>query len=463
MTPSFTEKRNFSYLCSMILIIDDDLAVRKSLVYLLDKAGYTAKAVEGPHQAVALLRAEVPELIIMDMNFSLSTSGEEGLRLLSQVKRMVPSVPVILMTAWGSIDLAVRGMHAGAFDFLTKPWDNLTLVHRVSMALELTAPSVRHVPRAAAAPEGQRIIGQSAALREVMQTVERVAPTQASVLITGESGTGKELVAEALHAMSRRQGKPFVKVNLGGMSASLFESEMFGYRKGAFTGADSDRQGRFDAADGGTIFLDEIGELPMSLQVKMLRVLQEQTFEPLGDTRTHRVDVRVVCATNANLPLMVQQHTFREDLLYRINLIEVHLPPLRERREDIPLLVRHFASSQGKSDADITPDAMQWLASLPYPGNIRELKNLVQRTLLLAEAGRPITASDFRRHYEAMPRVSAAVPAETDSLQLDALERQAIQRALARYSGNLSQAALALGISRQSLYRRMEKYQIPLP
>ena len=263
--------------------------------------------------------------------------------------------------------------------------------------------------------------------------------------------------------MSRRRGRPFVKVNLGGMSASLFESEMFGYRKGAFTGADCDRQGRFDAADGGTIFLDEIGELPLSLQVKMLRVLQEQTFEPLGDTRPHRVDVRVVCATNANLPLMVQQHTFREDLLYRINLIEVHLPPLRERREDIPLLVRHFASSQGMPDVSITDDAMQWLSSLPYPGNIRQLKNLVQRTLLLREGDRPITAADFRLHYESMPQVSALEPSSADSLQLDALERQAIQRALARYSGNLTQAALALGISRQSLYRRMEKHQIPLP
>lgn len=461
--PSFTEKRIFSYLCSMILIIDDDLAVRKSLVYLLEKAGYTAKAVEGPPQAVASLRTEVPQLILMDMNFSLSTSGEEGLRLLSQVKRMVPGVPVILMTAWGSIDLAVKGMHAGAFDFLTKPWDNLTLVHRVSMALELTASPAERVAPDESVQARHRIIGCSQALREVMQTIQRVAPTQASVLITGESGTGKELVAEALHAMSRRRGRPFVKVNLGGMSASLFESEMFGYRKGAFTGADCDRQGRFDAADGGTIFLDEIGELPLSLQVKMLRVLQEQTFEPLGDTRPHRVDVRVVCATNANLPLMVQQHTFREDLLYRINLIEVHLPPLRERREDIPLLVRHFASSQGMPDVSITDDAMQWLSSLPYPGNIRQLKNLVQRTLLLREGDRPITAADFRLHYDSMPQVSALEPSSADSLQLDALERQAIQRALARYSGNLTQAALALGISRQSLYRRMEKHQIPLP
>lgn len=447
----------------MILIIDDDLAVRKSLVYLLEKAGYAAKAVEGPPQAVASLRTEVPQLILMDMNFSLSTSGEEGLRLLSQVKRMVPGVPVILMTAWGSIDLAVKGMHAGAFDFLTKPWDNLTLVHRVSMALELTASPAERVAPDESVQARHRIIGCSQALREVMQTIQRVAPTQASVLITGESGTGKELVAEALHAMSRRRGRPFVKVNLGGMSASLFESEMFGYRKGAFTGADCDRQGRFDAADGGTIFLDEIGELPLSLQVKMLRVLQEQTFEPLGDTRPHRVDVRVVCATNANLPLMVQQHTFREDLLYRINLIEVHLPPLRERREDIPLLVRHFASSQGMPDVSITDDAMQWLSSLPYPGNIRQLKNLVQRTLLLREGDRPITAADFRLHYESMPQASALEPSSADSLQLDALERQAIQRALARYSGNLTQAALALGISRQSLYRRMEKHQIPLP
>lgn len=444
----------------MILIIDDDSTIRKSLLYLLGKAGYEAMAVASAEETVAVLREQEPDLMLMDMNFSLDTSGEEGLRLLARAKRMRPRVPVILMTAWGSIDLAVRGMHAGAFDFITKPWDNLTLVQRIGMAVELAGGKERGAVEAGDGEDTtQRIIGRSRALLEVLDTVRRVAPTQASVLITGESGTGKEMVAEALHRMSRRRGKPFVKVNLGGMSASLFESEMFGYRKGAFTGADADRQGRFAAADGGTIFLDEIGEVPPAQQVKLLRVLQEQTFEPLGDSRPHKVDVRVVCATNANLPLMVREHTFREDLLYRINLIQVHLPPLRERREDIPLLVRHFADKLGFGHATITSDAMDWLASLPYPGNIRELKNLVERTLLLSEGVERLEAAHFRHHYTPQ----AAPAGGTDTMQLDELERQTIGRALARYGNNLSQAALALGISRQSLYRRMEKYQISLP
>ena len=449
----------------MILIVDDDSAIRKSLLYLLGKAGYEAVAVPSAEEALAALREQEPDLILMDMNFSLATTGEEGLRLLSKAKRLRPHVPVILMTAWGSIDLAVRGMHAGAFDFITKPWDNLTLIQRIGMALELAGGREHGVPEDKDTGEDvtQRIIGRSPALREVLDTVRRVAPTQASVLITGESGTGKELVAEAVHQLSRRHEAPIVKVNLGGMPSSLFESEMFGYRKGAFTGANADRQGRFDAAHKGTIFLDEIGEVPLAQQVKLLRVLQEQTFEPLGDTRPHRVDVRVVCATNANLPLMVREHTFREDLLYRINLIQVHLPPLRERREDIPLLVRYFADQSGFARAEITADAMEWLSSLPYPGNIRELKNLVERTLLLSSGEQRLGAEHFQHHYTPQATPDGSADSAADTMQLDELERQAILRALARYGNNLSQAALALGISRQSLYRRMEKYNLSQP
>lgn len=446
----------------MILIVDDDSAIRKSLLYLLSKAGYEAMAVPSAEEALATLREQEPDLILMDMNFSLATTGEEGLRLLERSKRLRPHVPVILMTAWGSIDLAVRGMHAGAFDFITKPWDNLTLIQRIGMALELAGGKAHGAAENKNGSEDftRRIIGRSSALREVLDTVRRVAPTQASVLITGESGTGKELVAEAVHRLSRRHSGPFVKVNLGGMPSSLFESEMFGYRKGAFTGANADRQGRFDAANRGTIFLDEIGEVPLAQQVKLLRVLQEQTFEPLGDSRPHRVDVRVVCATNANLPLMVREHTFREDLLYRINLIQVHLPPLRERRGDIPLLVRHFADKAGFAHTAITPGAMDWLSSLPYPGNIRELKNLVERTLLLSAGEQRLEAAHFQHNYIPQAAPTSSAYGAADTIQLDELERQAIQRALTRYGNNLSQAALALGISRQSLYRRMEKYNI---
>ena len=309
----------------MILIIDDDSAVRSSLSFMLKRAGYEAQTVPGPREAMDVVRAETPALILMDMNFTLSTTGEEGLTLLKQVKIFRPDVPVILMTAWGSIQLAVQGMQAGAFDFITKPWNNAALLQRIETALELAA-----VPKGA--PEEQsetlnrsHIIGKSQGLMEVLNTVARIARTNASVLITGESGTGKELIAEAIHINSQRVKQPFVKVNLGGISQSLFESEMFGHKKGAFTDATTDRVGRFELANKGTIFLDEIGDLDPSCQVKLLRVLQDQTFEVLGDSRPRKTDIRVVSATNADLRKMVSERTFREDLFYRINLITNNL------------------------------------------------------------------------------------------------------------------------------------------
>ena len=369
----------------MILVIDDDSAIRTSLSFLLKRAKYDVQAVASPKEAMAVVRAVSPELILMDMNFSLTTSGDEGITLLKQVKIFRPESPVILMTAWGSIDLAVKGMQAGAFDFITKPWNNAALMLRIETALELNnkqkAIAQEEEKKEEAEFDRSHIIGKSKALMDVLATIKRICRTNASVLITGESGTGKELIAEAVHKNSPRGKKPFVKVNLGGISQSLFESEMFGHKKGAFTDASSDRIGRFELADKGTIFLDEIGDLDLSCQVKLLRVLQEQTFEVLGDSRPRKVDIRVVSATNADLRQMVQDHTFREDLFYRINLITVHLPALRERRDDIPLLVRHFADLQCKQNGlpkvDFTPEAMNYLKGLPYPGNIRELKNLV--------------------------------------------------------------------------------------
>lgn len=297
---------------------------------------------------------------------------------------------------------------------------------------------------------------------DVLATIQRVAHTGASVLITGESGTGKELIAEAVHLNSTRRQQPFVKVNLGGISQSLFESEMFGHKKGAFTDAVSDRKGRFELADKGTIFLDEIGELDLSCQVKLLRVLQEQTFEPLGESRPRKVDVRVVCATNANLEEMVREHTFREDLLYRINLITVHLPALRERREDIPLLVRHFTECCCRNnklpETRVSDDALEYLSRLPYPGNIRELKNLVERTVLVC--GKDLlTAADFKSQYHPSQTETATI-SNTQGLTLEELEKQTIIQTLEKYDNNLSQVAHALGISRAALYRRLEKYGI---
>ena len=398
------------------------------------------------------------------MNFTLSTTGEEGLTLLKQVKVFRPDVPVILMTAWGSIQLAVQGMQAGAFDFITKPWNNAALLRRIETALELSAAPKETSQEQAEGLNRSHIIGKSQGLLEVLNTAARIARTNASVLITGESGTGKELIAEAVHINSQRINQPFVKVNLGGISQSLFESEMFGHKKGAFTDASADRIGRFELANKGTIFLDEIGDLDLSCQVKLLRVLQDQTFEVLGDSRPRKVDVRVVSATNADLRKMVSEHTFREDLFYRINLITVKLPALRERREDIPLLARHFADRQASANGlprtEFSADALNFLSRLPYSGNIRELKNLVERTILVS-GKQTLDAADFESQYQRHDEpAKAAEGTSFAGMTLDEIERQTILQTLEQHKGNLSQVALALGISRAALYRRLEKYKI---
>lgn len=454
----------------MILIIDDDAAVRSSLTFLLKRAGYETEAVPGPAEALDIVRATAPRLIMMDMNFTMTTTGEEGVQLLRQVKVFRPDVPVILMTAWGSISLAVQGMQAGAFDFITKPWNNLVLLKSIRTALELSEEKTAYkepLNRTDADTKFHfdKIIGQSSALMDVLGTVSRIAPTNASVLITGESGTGKELIAEAIHSNSRREKEPFVKVNLGGLSQSLFESEMFGHKKGAFTDAYIDRTGRFEMANKGTIFLDEIGDLELSSQVKLLRVLQDQTFEVLGDSRPRKVDIRVVSATNCNLRDMVAARTFREDLFYRINLITIHLPPLRERRDDIPLLARYFADKQSKANGlpavQFSSEALVYLQRLPYPGNIRELKNLVERTMLVSGKS-VLDAADFEGQCHITAEVRRPVSASFEGLTLDELEKQTILQSLNTHGGNLSHVAQALGISRAALYRRLEKYGIPV-
>ena len=447
----------------MILIIDDDSAVRSSLSFMLKRAGYEAQVVPGPWEAIEVVRTVAPDLILMDINCTLSTTGEEGLTLLKQVKVFRPDTPVILMTAWGSIQLAVQGMQAGAFDFIPKPWNNAALLQRIETALELSTAPKETTQEQNDAFNRNHIIGRSQGLTDVLNTIARIAKTNASVLITGESGTGKELIAEAIHINSQRAKHPFVKVNLGGISQSLFESEMFGHKKGAFTDASADRTGRFEMADKGTIFLDEIGDLDLSCQVKLLRVLQDQTFEVLGDSRPRKTDIRVVSATNADLRKMVNERTFREDLFYRVNLITVKLPALRERREDIPLLVRHFADRQAETNGlprtEFSADAMQFLSRLPYPGNIRELKNLVERTILVS--GKPtLDASDFDAQYIRHNDQKAAESTSFIGMTLDEIERQTILQALERHKGNLSQVAMALGISRAALYRRLEKHNI---
>lgn len=446
----------------MILIIDDDSSIRTSLSFMLKRAGHDPRAVSSPREALEFVRGTKPSLMLMDMNFTLSTSGEEGLTLLKQVKIFHPDVPVILMTAWGSIQLAVEGMKAGAFDFVTKPWNNAALLQRIETALELSKVSTGSDKEKTNILKRKNIIGKSAKLTEVLDIIARIAPTNASVLITGESGTGKELIAEAIHANSGRAKHPFVKVNLGGISQSLFESEMFGHKKGAYTDALSDRAGRFELADKGTIFLDEIGELNPSCQVKLLRVLQDQTFEVLGDSRPRKTDVRIVSATNADLPKMVNERTFREDLFYRINLITVELPPLRERKEDIPLLVHHFAGDLEKNNGlphtEFTAGAMAYLSRLPYPGNVRELKNLVERTILISRK-ECLDLPDFEKQHRQLIEQTAG---SFSGMTLDEVERQTIVHAMEEHKGNLSRVAHALGISRAALYRRLEKYNLKI-
>ena len=449
----------------MILVVDDDKTIRLSLKLVLERNGYETALAEEPKEAIQMIRrTPAVELVLMDMNYTRATDGEEGLTLLRQIKVLRPDLPCILMTAWGSIDLAVQGMRAGAFDFLTKPWDNGVLLERIETAVKLTVKGQESVVHR---PERNPIVGTS--LSAILATVARVAPTNAPVLITGESGTGKELIAEAIHRQSRRANGPFVKVNLGGISTSLFESEMFGHKKGSFTDAKADRVGRFEMAKGGTIFLDEIGELSLASQVKLLRVLQDQTYEVLGDSETRRTDVRVVCATNADLRTMVAEHTFREDLFYRINIINLHLPPLRERLEDIPLLVDHFMTEACKANGlpavKASAEAIAYLQTLPFPGNIRELKNLVERTVLMnppqtppSEGGNQLLTSDAFHPLNGDQTPFPSIQGGAGGGSLSSMERTAIAASIAKNGGNLSLVAKELGISRGALYRKIEKH-----
>ncbi|MHA4741677.1 sigma-54-dependent transcriptional regulator [Dyadobacter sp. MSC1_007] len=450
----------------MLLIVDDDLAIRTSLMLLLKKEGFEVKGVSSPEETFDILKKETPELILLDLNFSIETSGNEGMALLQRIKKHDQAIPVILITGWGTIDLAVRGMKEGAIDFITKPWQNEYLTQSVRTVLSLSKQVAVTANRKKLDQQYhfENIVGQDPRLLDILETIGRVAPTDAPVLITGESGTGKELIAEAIHLNSKRKVRPFVKVNLGGISSTLFESELFGHVRGAFTDAKSDRIGRFEMAHKGSIFLDEIGELDLSSQVKLLRVLQERTFEPLGSSKSRTVDVRVICATNRNLEEMVAQGTFREDLYYRINLITVKLPALRERPDDIPLLSEFFVDNlktiYQRPSLKLSAAAMKWLKTLPLQGNIRQLKNLVERTVLLAGSD-TLDIADFQRNLTAGTSVQAQknLP-EVGSITLEEMEYQMITRAMQYHQNKVSKVARSLGITRFALYRRLEKYGI---
>jgi two-component system NtrC family response regulator len=446
-----------------ILIVEDDSAVQVSVALLLKQAGLDALCCDSPKQALALLAAEPFDLVLQDMNFSMQTSGEEGLALLASIKDSYPALPVLLMTAWGSIALAVKGVKAGAANFFTKPWDNAQLIELVNATLELAAP---------AAPSGLSrqgldqqfdftgIVGEHPKLLRVLATIGQVASTKAPVLILGESGTGKELIADAIHRNSPRAGHSAVKINMGAITPSLFESEMFGHVRGAFTDAKTDRKGHVACAHESTLFLDEIGELNRADQVKLLRVLQDQSYQPVGASRTEQADIRVVSATNQELAELVATGDFREDLFYRLNLITIRLPPLRERRSDIPLLARHIANqvsnSYGLGEVTLTPQALDWLTAQAWPGNIRQLKQTLERTMLLV-GKRQLGQADFVQ-AEQQDEGNGAVRLGVDGMTLEQVEKHMIENALSQHQGNISRVAKALGLSRTALYRRLERH-----
>jgi DNA-binding NtrC family response regulator len=450
----------------LILLIDDDAAVLSSLALLLKQAGYSSLKADKPSEALRLLQNKPVDLVIQDMNFSArQTSGEEGLQLLKAIKAEHPDLPVILISAWGSIALAVSGLQNGASDFITKPWSHQQVLQTIKTHLGLKNPSAQ-TPLSRADLEKQyniaHIIGTDPQLLRILAMIGRVSATDAPVLVTGESGTGKELIAEAVHRNSPRQSGPLVRVNLGSIPVNLFESELFGHVKGAFTDARNDRKGRFETAQGGTIFLDEIGDLDFASQVKLLRVLQDRSFEPVGSSQSRTADVRVVSATNRNLMEMVHKGEFREDLLYRLNLIAVHLPALRERRSDIPLLAKHFLNQAAKvyrrSQLSIQETAMQWLQQQSFPGNIRELRHLIERAVIISP-NNTLDTDDFINCLRMEQQHNALqVPTESYLLTLEEMEKLMISRALEQYNGNTNKVAEVLGISRFALYRRLEKY-----
>ncbi|MGE0354158.1 MAG: sigma-54-dependent transcriptional regulator [Gemmatimonadales bacterium] len=444
-----------------VLIADDQPDVLEALRLLLKGEGFVTQSAHVPEGVIALVEQQDFDAVLIDLNYTRdTTSGREGMDLLSRLRAMDSTLPVVVMTAWGSVDKAVEAMQRGARGFIEKPWENARLLATLRTQIEL-ARALREGQRLATEnrllrPEGRpELVAQSPAMRPVLELLERVAPSEANVLITGEHGTGKEVVAQWIHGTSPRAARPMVTVNVGGLSDGVFESELFGHVKGAFTDAKADRVGRFELADGGTLFLDEIANTPPGQQAKLLRVLQTGELERVGSSRTRKVDVRVLAATNADLREEVQAGRFREDLLFRINTIEIRLPPLRERGEDITLLagmfLARYAARYRKRVSGFEAEAVRLLRSYPWPGNVRELDHAIERAVLLAR-GDQVSAGDL--NLEPAHRVATTL----EDMPLEEVERVLIQKALARHEGNVSLAARALGLSRSALYRRLQRH-----
>jgi len=444
-----------------ILIADDQADVLEALRFLIKGEGYQSEAVTSPAAALHAIEARDFDAVLMDLNYTRdTTSGQEGLDLLNRIQNLDGNLPVIVMTAWGSVELAVEAMRRGARDFIQKPWDNTRLSAILKTQIELgralrKGQRLEEENRTLRAERFPRLIAQSAAMRPVLDVISRVGPSDANVLITGENGTGKGLVAQTLHSASLRSTRPLVTVNTGGLAEGVFESELFGHVKGAFTDAKADRVGRFEMADGGTLFLDEIANISQALQAKLLRTIEAGEFERVGSSKTRRVDVRIFSATNADLHAAVAEGRFRQDLLFRLNTIELRLPPLRDRREDIPVLASHFlrqhAEHYRKPLTGFDESAIKALLAHLWPGNVRELDHAVERAVLMAQ-GETIRAADLglRTGREGPPRI--------EEMSLEDVEALLIKKALARFDGNVSHAANALGLSRSALYRRLQRY-----
>jgi len=446
-----------------ILLADDQADVLEALRLLLKGEGYATRTARSPAEVVTAIAQQEPDLLLMDLNYSRdTTSGQEGLALLERLRDRSPELPVVVMTAWGSIELAVEAVRRGARDFVEKPWDNDRLLSILGNQLALAAAlrksrgleAENRLLRGEGAPD---FVAQSRAMQPVLEMIERVGPSDAAVLITGENGTGKGLVARLLHASSPRAGKPLVTVNVGGLAATVFESELFGHVRGAFTDAKTDRVGRFELADGGTLFLDEIANVPPAQQTKLLRVLESGEFEPVGSSRTRSADVRLLTATNSDLAAEVGEGRFRRDLYFRVRTVEIQLPPLRDRREDLLPLAERFRASHAKRYRKevngFDAAAVRAIERHSWPGNVRELDHAVERAVLMSRGNR-VSAVDLG--LEGTPASRGL-----EEMTLEEVEEHLIKKALDRYGGNVSQAASALGLSRSALYRRLEKHGRP--
>ena len=443
-----------------ILVIDDDTDVLTAVKLLLKTEAKEVFTEKNPELIQSMMSMHRFDIVLLDMNFKSSiNTGNEGIFWLKKIKELDENIIVIMITAYGDIDLAVRSLKEGASDFIVKPWHNEKLLEAIKGILKTRDKVISGTPSNNTSPLGKEIIGESEAIKDIFFKIEKIAPTDANIFILGENGTGKDLIAKAIHENSLRADKPFVKVYVGSLTETLFESELFGHKKGAFTGANEDRIGRFEQASGGTLFLDEIGNLTMPLQAKLLTAIQNKKVSRVGANKETLIDLRLICATNLPLYEMVKENRFRQDLLYRINTIEIEIPPLRDRIEDIPLLANHFlkhySTRYGKNITKISEGAMTRMTKHPWPGNIRELQHSLERAIILSNSS-VLQPEDF--NFATPITKEGDQQINLDQFNLEEVEKLLIRKVLKKYNGNITQAAAELGLTRSSLYRRLEKH-----